>query len=153
MCPKFVPTIVFRVPDLSWPYLPFFLVWKRQTTKKTRILDRYRILKSLEKKQPKLEKTRKFLAVEKTKEFPKKQGKEGQSGGSKIVKNLSKYWKTIISGQPLKFGTIFSQNFRPPKPPENRRKSGLFWASPFTMHLVCTLLKVLEKYPWKQAWK
>ena len=27
------------------------------------------------------------------------------------------------------------------KPPENRQKSGLFWASPFTMHLVCTLLK------------
>ena len=26
------------------------------------------------------------------------------------------------------------------KPPENRQKSGLFWASPFTMHLVCTLL-------------
>ena len=25
------------------------------------------------------------------------------------------------------------------KPPENRQKSGLFWASPFTMHLVCTL--------------
>ena len=27
------------------------------------------------------------------------------------------------------------------KPPENRQKSVLFWASPFTMHLVCTLLK------------
>ena len=27
------------------------------------------------------------------------------------------------------------------KNPENRQKSGLFWASPFTMHLVCTLLK------------
>ena len=27
------------------------------------------------------------------------------------------------------------------KPPENRQKSGLFWASPFTMHLVCTLSK------------
>ena len=26
------------------------------------------------------------------------------------------------------------------KPPENRQKSGLFWASPFTMHLVFTLL-------------
>ena len=26
------------------------------------------------------------------------------------------------------------------KHPENRQKSGLFWASPFTMHLVCTLL-------------
>ena len=26
------------------------------------------------------------------------------------------------------------------EPPENRQKSGLFWASPFTMHLVCTLL-------------
>ena len=26
------------------------------------------------------------------------------------------------------------------KPPENRQKMGLFWASPFTMHLVCTLL-------------
>ena len=26
------------------------------------------------------------------------------------------------------------------KPPENRKKSGLFWASPFTMHPVCTLL-------------
>ena len=25
-------------------------------------------------------------------------------------------------------------------PSENRQKSGLFWASPFTMHLVCTLL-------------
>ena len=25
-------------------------------------------------------------------------------------------------------------------PPENRQKSGLFWASPFTMQLVCTLL-------------
>ena len=27
------------------------------------------------------------------------------------------------------------------KPPENRQKSELFWASPFTMHLVCTLLR------------
>ena len=26
------------------------------------------------------------------------------------------------------------------KPPENRQKSGLFWASFFRMHLVCTLL-------------
>ena len=26
------------------------------------------------------------------------------------------------------------------KPPENCQKSGLFWASAFTMHLVCTLL-------------
>ena len=26
------------------------------------------------------------------------------------------------------------------KTPENRQKSGLFWASPFIMHLVCTLL-------------
>ena len=26
------------------------------------------------------------------------------------------------------------------KPPEHCQKSGLFWASPFTMHLVCTLL-------------
>ena len=26
------------------------------------------------------------------------------------------------------------------KLPENRQKNGLFWASPFTMHLVCTLL-------------
>ena len=26
------------------------------------------------------------------------------------------------------------------KPPANRQKSGLFWASPLTMHLVCTLL-------------
>ena len=26
------------------------------------------------------------------------------------------------------------------KPPEYRQKSWLFWASPFTMHLVCTLL-------------
>ena len=26
------------------------------------------------------------------------------------------------------------------KPPENRQKSGLFWAAPFTMHLVCKLL-------------
>ena len=26
------------------------------------------------------------------------------------------------------------------KPPENRQKSGLFWPSPFTMRLVCTLL-------------
>ena len=26
------------------------------------------------------------------------------------------------------------------KPPENHQKSGLFWASPFTMHLVFTLL-------------
>ena len=26
------------------------------------------------------------------------------------------------------------------KPPKNRQKSGLFWASPFTMHLVWTLL-------------
>ena len=26
------------------------------------------------------------------------------------------------------------------KPPESRQKSGLFWASPFTMRLVCTLL-------------
>ena len=30
------------------------------------------------------------------------------------------------------------------KPPENRQKSGLFWASPFTMHLVWTLLKNVE---------
>ena len=27
------------------------------------------------------------------------------------------------------------------RPPENCQKSGLFWASPFTMHLVCTPLK------------
>ena len=31
------------------------------------------------------------------------------------------------------------------KPPENRQKSGLFWASPFTMHLVCTLLKWVQQ--------
>ena len=31
------------------------------------------------------------------------------------------------------------------KPPENRQKSGLFWASPFTMHLVCTLSKQLSQ--------
>ena len=29
---------------------------------------------------------------------------------------------------------------RKSKTPENCQKSGLFWASPFTMHLVCTLL-------------
>ena len=29
------------------------------------------------------------------------------------------------------------------KPPENRQKSGLFWASPFTMHLVWTLLETM----------
>ena len=29
------------------------------------------------------------------------------------------------------------------KPPENRQRSGLFWASPFTMHLVCTLLTIV----------
>ena len=31
------------------------------------------------------------------------------------------------------------------KPPENRQKSGLFWASPFTMHLVCTLSRIMKK--------
>ena len=30
------------------------------------------------------------------------------------------------------------------KPLENRQKSGLFWASPFTMHLVCTLLRIAQ---------
>ena len=36
------------------------------------------------------------------------------------------------------------------KPPENRQKSGLFWASPFTMHLVWTLLKnCWELFWWK----
>ena len=38
------------------------------------------------------------------------------------------------------------------KPPENRQKSGLFQASPFTMHLVCTLLrKIGEKLAQKKT--
>ena len=36
------------------------------------------------------------------------------------------------------------------KPPENRQKSGLLWASSFAMHLVCTLLtqraQILKKF-------
>ena len=35
------------------------------------------------------------------------------------------------------------------KPPENRQKSGLFWSSPFTTHLVCTLLIIDD--PWISA--
>ena len=39
------------------------------------------------------------------------------------------------------------------KPPENRQKSGLFWASPFTMHLVCTLLILVRMGPlgWREG--
>ena len=32
------------------------------------------------------------------------------------------------------------------RPPDIRQKSGLFWASPFTMHLVCTLLIFLWSF-------
>ena len=56
---------------------------------------------------------------------------KGCSLKSVILLNLKGFLVEFLESRP---------SWENQRPPENRQKSGLLWASPFTMRLVCTLL-------------